>query len=932
MSLAKVLEASMKDVEELNPSTGDLSVANVEEFPVARRTKRNYSTRALPMAENDHTPSISSATTHPIDGQSDNDDEICSPSKRVIPLTSAPSDPEAVEVSDSEYCPPSDSRQKRKTSKRSYATEVPLPARPTPKKPAKVAKAPFCDPSLVVPYEEPASPPYTSSLSGVSLDVARLIWSFLDVDSLALLHCTFNRSVQRLMHSRGAIAQAVLEYGTSIQIWQIRYFLLSLHDVDMLHLDHVSWKPALLARLLRSANPYELVLGKSLLPSSLLEELKDTSECTEETQAALKCFTPSAIPDFALLTPQLKSLKFKFGINSLSEPRVTRFRSKIGRIRQRPKTADALSLPPTLESLALGALGAPDLNLVIPKIPETIGTLDVQLRDTYSLGSVLKLVFARFKYLQTFNGGSGAIYGDNPQFELPSHIESLSMGPFQYYPLALLEHPSFRMSHLKTLKMGISPSIALTAASPNMPSDGVDFASSLPKTLESLDLSISPNSRPECRLVDIRLPTFITSLTLKFDTSQVPPLILGSLSSLTTLQDLSLKLSDRQAQLSLSTESPTPADNRTLFSFSMLPSKLLRFTLLGTICATELRKDLIPELPQSLVSVTVASSDLAWALEFRNRLPNASITLSKPIDAWNSQPDATLRNEFPECWRETYDNVAYEQAIKQKYHAQKIFLTCEWNSCSLTTNKNAHVTTFIFSAPQSDSGNMSPFFPRDSYQFLKTMPNLQKLVIKLHPNTHGALWSTHLPNTLTHLELLNVDLAYSGTSKVHLLPPQLAFLKSDCPFDTGKRLLSFKHFPALRYLDTPWWNWRISSLGTWTDAGMDKLAAHLSGLKDTQWVDFLKTTFHPKTLSNMYVSISYTHTGHLLSLKESKQLLGHSLVEKRQATQYRLTDNLQQTMVPFASTSTPGTFVNRPLGHVVFEMHVDEKESRFFEG
>lgn len=104
-----------------------------------------------------------------------------------------------------------------------------------------------------------------STLAGISLDVAREIWAYLDVDSLSLLHYTLNRSIQRLMHSRSAIERAMITSSVNITKWILHYFLLSIKDVGLLHLDQVVWKPELLIQLLRSANPRELVFGKHIV-------------------------------------------------------------------------------------------------------------------------------------------------------------------------------------------------------------------------------------------------------------------------------------------------------------------------------------------------------------------------------------------------------------------------------------------------------------------------------------------------------------------------------------------------------------------------------------------------------------------------------------------------------------------------------------------
>lgn len=948
MSTSSATEAFTNQAIAVLNSTDVSQTQDAQDLPVSRRSKRNFASR-LADAHGDapagSQASNVSASTMAVDASDSETEELASSPKRASPLLdiSIDSHPEDVE-----YVPlNANTRLKRATSKRAYPTESPIKKRTTTKKkPSVVKKEPFCDPSLAVPYEEPPSPPYSSSLAGVSIDVARLIWSFLDVDSLALLHCTFNRSVQRMMHSRGAIAQAVLEYGTSIQMWQIRYFLLSLHDVDKLHLDHVQWKPALLARLLRSANPYELVFGQHLVPYSLLTELKKPEECSEETQAVLKCFTPAGLPDFALLTPQLRTITFKHALTAFVEPQqVDRARR---RYRYHPYSTSvafshgsALSLPPTLESLQLSSLDIFNFNLMLKNIPETIGRIKLNLRDSYNAKDVLQL--GRFKYLQELDCGDAAIYAHNAQVTLPTSIESLSLGQFQFYPRDLLNDPSFTIAPLKHLKIGITePSASPVPVTTANGSDGsrsassLDFVSCLPRTLETLHLSVNAVSRDGFAIDISRLSTSITSLILAINNhARVAP-ILDSLQALTSLHSLSLKLTETQAELKLSSEAslqPTKA----AFSFSMLPKTLKNFKFLGSLCSTGMRPELISELPTSLTSLSVAHNDLTWALAFRSAFPNASIELMTPIDAWSSTFDGgRLPTEFPEHWRLTLDNVAYERSIMQKYNAQKIFLTCDWDSTLLRTNALKEVTTFIFHAPPSHRGQMNPPFPRfGSLDFGACMPNLQKLVLRLHPNKARSLCTHEIPSTLTHLELVNVSIAYSGNGNAHLLPPTLTHIECDSPFDTAKRVLTFKLVPKLCYLNTPWWNWRVSSLNSWTDKGMEKLYAHLSGLKDSQWLDFLKTNFHPKTLANMYVSLSYTHTGHLLSKQEAKLLIGRPLVEKRQATQYRLTALLQETIVPFAvpksASKKAEAYVNRPLGMVVYEMHVDEKESRFYE-
>lgn len=215
--------------------------------------------------------------------------------------------------------------------------------------------------------------------------------------------------------------------------------------------------------------------------------------------------------------------------------------------------------------------------------------------------------------------------------------------------------------------------------------------------------------------------------------------------------------------------------------------------------------------------------------------------------------------------------------------------------------------------------------------------HVQKLVIRLSSHHEQALSVNELPTALRHLELFNVPLAYDAKPYMkHILPETLTYLQSNLPFDPGNRLLTFKMLPAIRHLDVPWWNFCVSGLSRWTDKGMDKLSAHLYGFKDVEWTDFFLTTkFHPKTLANMSVSLTFTHTGRLLPTNGPASITSANVNERRRASQIALAIQLQSAFVNFEISCTPSgkkaRLIKRPVSRTVHEMFVDLEESPKFE-
>lgn len=823
-----------------------------------------------------------------------------------------------------------------------------------------------------------------SSLGGISLDVARELWAYLDVNALALLHCTFDRSIQRLMHSRGAVERAIVTSATNIPVWQVRYFLMSLQDVGLLHLEFITWTSELMIKLLRNVNPRELVFGKNLIPYSIHKKIRSKERLPEDERAIIDCYTDSSLPNFALLTPNLRRLRFNDDMALFSEVEGHRMYNDDGgpiwygrggntgsfiQYSTGPSFVEvvkagqvALSLPPSLTTLEFGDILPDAVRLLVNSstiVPVTLGTLKLpsfyRARTQLSSHDLLADTFERFPHLQSFTLQGHVYTSTNRKVNVPQALNYLSAGDFIYYPLEFLTAPSLRTANLTTLNldMGLQLPTWANADGMNTHPSVVDFAACLPPTLRTLNLQITspaenrnfrlklPVGPVEHRVTISRLPPQITKLGLTFHCIPHPPL-LRALRELDSLESLTLDVELEPAEFEL-VATRSAADPQRLFALTELPLNLKSLALKGKHFNLSKQPKLIPAFPASLESLSV-SADLTWARQFRASHPQASITLTNKIDTTISADGTLLRSEFPDYWVNSFDKAAHERAVTNTYSAQKIYFKLAYSfnereyqdlvakdmNYQIPWDQLPRLPRYPTVLSVTFTGSGYPGFDALHYAF----PKLRKLVLRC-PAATGIV-SNNLPSNLVHLELFNVRLFFRNVPDTkRVLPESLTYIQSNLEFDTDKRLLSFNMFPFLRHLDAPWWNFRVTGISKWTDKGMDRLATHLSGLKDVEWADFLKSKFHPKTLSNMHVSFTFTHTGGLLPKKGPAALKNATVNERRQATQIALAVQLQSTMVDFevpgATPKAPSTRVRQPLSKTVYEMTADVKESPKFE-
>lgn len=416
-------------------------------------------------------------------------------------------------------------------------------------------------------------------LSQLPLDVIRSILAWLDMQAIMKLNATFNRDLQGLLRSNGAVHTIKWTDLTRLRKAPLKYLLQSLRNVYCFELsNNAMWSPPSLD-LLKTLNPLKLVLGRSIIHGSarLLEIDAKNNPNDLQLQTLASYMQPVGFPNLALLTTRLETLELTDYLQHCFESEID---------------PQLLALPPTLTHVCLSAFSSKNDPPIVDRIPQSIVTLEVGWCD----GVLLPKIFERFTNLQT----------------LIAHPLWLKDGPLPATTLA--------PASLTCIKANLVPS-------PLSLFSGLIFENC---NLIELDLNTS-SELDEQQLADgavITFPNSLVSLALrtqgKGETSNhpTPTIILpSSLSSLALHQfNLSWEILEAFSSMVSLTQLSIRSDSKQ--TFSALPPNLKSLTLdrrLG-LCESE-----IAALPRSLVFLNDASMTLFKAQRVRDRCPDCTI-------------------------------------------------------------------------------------------------------------------------------------------------------------------------------------------------------------------------------------------------------------------------------------------------------------------
>lgn len=728
-------------------------------------------------------------------------------------------------------------------------------------------------------------------LKTVPIPVASLIWEYLDVEGMSTLFATFDKSIQRQLASSRAISfMEAPQYLSG----PARYFLRSARNVGTVRLGFdVGWRlPAF--ELLPSLSPASLIIcsesvsqfiNKDLFHAYRLESLEKDLQ-NEDDLAYLerlkRCFTRDALPNFAYLSPALRSLKIACDPNDMLSRRGV-YKNEVT---LQDDLSESLLLPSTLNSLTIENIIFVTPNAIFGALPP--GLTALHLSFSISTGFSLRLLLQRFPQLQSLELLATHFYlsdgdGDNEEGSslADSNLTNLRLGSFDNFPLPLLQSGLFLQLPLERLRIEASP--YLTTLRQSIAMDSVDLSLWLPTSLTALHLTQNADRHYSNTHINIsRLPPKLTEATIElgtFDTLLIPAAIW--LPHLTTLRVAVIPKSRVHLNCCNSAHAATSTvrNEMTLTTFeaglpTMLPldvSALPRgLTSLTIDCRAQipLLEDEARLLPESLTALFLARCDLAAAVQLRSIRPNCSIIFLKPLNVWHSENATILRSEREHLWSPVLDCQAFEHHVLTTYNALRIFLRLDWDVPASKIDDEDEETHFFETTaliwhptakrqfPSIDHQNAFPV-----YDFIKeSFPYLTKLVLKpLERSDVLSIFSASLPAALTHLELAKVDICYFDC----MLPYSLTYIKSDSKYHSPMPTLHLQDFPNLNFLDAPLWKFWLSDL-LWSDPGMDTFSACIAGLSDTMVVRFLRDLLTPHTRLNAALSFDFYETGRLL--------------------------------------------------------------------
>lgn len=683
-------------------------------------------------------------------------------------------------------------------------------------------------------------------------DSLRYIFQILDLDSLVMLHSTFNRYIMKSLCSSRALHQLDLR-PVAVASPALKYLLRGLRDVhEVLLPPEAQWTLSSLL-LLQTLNPQSLTIHSGLLHSSTLIMIGDHTKSSPEDATLAKFMAlmkPLGFPNLEVLTPRLHTLTLE------SDPQdciSARGASNADLTAWKALPFDFV-LPSTLTSISLA-----NCQLKIETATKMASATLYHLRVEQVSARAFTELINFFPYLESFkfNAFTRSTFIDRVirPMKLPASLHTISCYEADY-PQFLFQATN------QPLPSDLSAELKL----PNY-----TFVILRPYSVTSLELITRDTSGPAEK------PTLFWS-------SQLSPF------PITTLTELAIEfrfpcerffeeLSRAAKLLKLTVASRVTERGKPLVlivppldhvSASPYVAQLKLIDLpknLHTLCLDMADTNprvptFLPEelefLPPTLQRLQVSKFALAEVPRFRERLPDCHIHITQDID-WRHSPNGKwLRQELDE---KIIDFSAHMQAIDKTYTAKNVrFNVVSSVATSYHNRLNpipviANAETLIF-RPFTTIGGTVEW--KNSEQLL-----LELLLYTDHLTVLDLDGMVRGPN-LRQFKFYCLTVANFGscdmTGNWPVLPPSLTQLTATSRSTFEPRPPSGPiHF---RVLDTP--NWSIPASFLFRCAFRDSiLKCRVTSLLDTDVRKFLTKHVSRETRSKMSVSLVISVSGKL---------------------------------------------------------------------
>lgn len=465
-------------------------------------------------------------------------------------------------------------------------------------------------------------------LQHLPLEFARPIFAYLPLKALIALFATFDRRLQRLLSSPGAIPFLVVSrYRLPAPLM---YFLSAVRNVDHLAFaNNVQWKPARLS-LLSTMNPRQVTISAGLMHKDSLKLLTEYEFCTPSQRLlkAARFLTAGGFPDFEKLTPRLELLTMDT-YSMWQDTIKTNNLELISHQRNLARTHRffEMSFPPSLTSLSLVI---PDESFPISllhSIPINLRSLTLGFTgQMWSCRPPLALLLDRFQLLES-------LYVDSfPHFSV---LTELNISP-SLHTMALplskdLVGSLNGLTKSNVAMMWLSEIGQSNKLPKENPTTLIIPSEICPPNLTRLIYRSSEES-PVVALASI--PASLTSLHLHIRTA---PYFLNSMHSL-KLQSLSLSVFAGSLEL----VSDTPSEDKPSDFFSLLqPKSLVKLSvkhlprfLKHLIIIGRLRETMDPilvlDLPPSLRQLRLPALTSELLSSMKTHLPECKVHKAMP--------------------------------------------------------------------------------------------------------------------------------------------------------------------------------------------------------------------------------------------------------------------------------------------------------------
>lgn len=381
----------------------------------------------------------------------------------------------------------------------------------------------------------------------------------LEHTSLAALFATFDRRLQTLLSAPNVISSLALEHHQNIKTGTLLYLIGSIRDVGHLKLGtRLRLDPATFARF-PALNPTELVLGEASLDQSCLKVAYSavaTSTAPAETSFGAfepSFWSPSEIPNFALLTPRLTTLTLESNLGTIFDSRFGLIRGKTEtEILYSPDKFDELSFPATLTSFSYRPRFVSESEnrarpLLLRRLPETLRSLRVKC-SSVDEHELIVIISQRFKQLNTLKISSyfpsnrllDVLPPPLDGVQLPSSLQHLWLHSCSFCPLG-----AYNLG-VRDMKDLISFSVKGCGPAQNEVISGFQ---DLPSSLSSLRVALQRGSKSGGGVQITSFPLHLTKLSL----TPHKPLncsLVEQLPTLTKLTTLELR-DDERGEISL---------------------------------------------------------------------------------------------------------------------------------------------------------------------------------------------------------------------------------------------------------------------------------------------------------------------------------------------------------------------------------------------